>query len=186
VKLKTAMTVLSTVFLLLSPFVLYVTLSQDRVDMAALALAGWVILRALPTLVVAERAQRAAALRLPAIALGFALLGWIFHRGWLLLILPSAIQATFGVTFLRSLSGTPLVEHFARMIKPTLSPAEIAHCRAFTRVWGLYLLVLAAVGLAFTRFGSLAAWTVYTGVVSYALIALLYAIEFLSRPRQAA
>jgi uncharacterized membrane protein len=184
VKLKTAMTVLSTVFLLLSPFVLYVTLSQDRVDLAALALVGWVILRALPTLVVAERAQLAAALRLPAIALGFALLGWIFHSGWMLLILPSATQATFGVTFLRSLSGTPLVEHFARMVKPTLSPAERAHCRAFTRVWGLYLVLLAAVGLAFARFASLAVWTVYTGVVSYALIALLYAIEFLSRPRQ--
>ena len=184
--LKAVMTVLSTVFVLLSPFVLYLTLSQDRVDLAALALAGWVILRALPTLIAAERDQRAAALRLPAIALGFALLGWILHRGWVFLILPSAIQATFGVTFLRSLSGTPLVEHFARMVKPTLSPAELAHCRAFTRVWGVYLLVLAAVGLVVTRFASLAVWTLYTGVMSYALIALLYAVEFLSRPRQPA
>jgi uncharacterized membrane protein len=186
VTLKTAMTVLSTVFLLLSPFVLYLTLSQDRVDLAALALAGWVILRALPTLIAAEPDQRAAALRLPAIALGFALLGWIFHRGWVLLLLPSATQAAFGVTFLRSLSGTPLVEHFARMIRPTLSPAEKAHCRAFTKVWGIYLLVLAAVGLAFAGLASLAVWTVYAGVVSYALIALLYGIEFLSRPRRPA
>lgn len=183
--LKTAMTVLSTVFLVLSPLVLYLTLSQDRVDLAAMALSIWVILRAIPTLVAAEPAQRAAALRLPAIALAFALLGWVFHRGWILLVLPSATQATIGVTFLRSLSGTPLVEHFARMVKPTLSPAEIAHCRAFTRVWGLYLVVLAAVGLAFAGFASLTAWTVYTGVVSYALIALLYATEYLSRPRQA-
>lgn len=181
-KLKRAMSVASTLFLLTSPFVLYLALSRERIDLAALTLVGWVILRAVPALLAAEPAQRAAALRLPAIALVFAVLGWIFDSGWMLLVLPSATQAAFGLTFLRSLAKTPLVEQLARMRKPELSPAQLAHCRVFTGVWGIYLLVLAAVGLVLARFASLRVWTLYTGIASYGFIALLYAIEYLMRP----
>ena len=113
---------------------------------------------------------------LPAIALVFALLGWIFDSGWMLLILPSATQAAFGVTFLRSLNKTPLVEHFARMVKPELAPPELAHCRSWTGIWGVYLIVLAVVGLGFARFATLGVWTLYTGIVSYALIGALFAV----------
>ena len=180
-KLGRAMSVVSTLFILASPWVLYLTLSADRVDLAALALVGWVILRTVPTLIVAPRAQVLAALRLPAIALGFALAGWVFHRAWILLVLPSATQAAFGLAFLRSLAGTPLVEHFARVSRPALMPAELAHCRAWTWIWGIFLIILAAVGLAFARFASLPVWTLYTGVVSYVLIGALYAVEYLIR-----
>src|SRR5262249_40069775 len=100
VTMRRAMTILSTLFILASPWGLYLTLSQDRVDVAALALVGWVIVRSLPTLITARREDLAAALRLPAIALVFAVLGWIFDSGWMLLILPSATQAAFGLTFL--------------------------------------------------------------------------------------
>jgi uncharacterized membrane protein len=179
--LRRSMRVLSTLFILASPWVLYLALSQDRVDIAAAALVGWVILRSLPILVTARRAQLAAALRLPAIALCFALLGWIFDRGWMLLVLPSATQAAFGATFLRSLRSTPLVEHFARMVKPDLSADELAHCRSWTLVWGVYLIALAALGLVFARFASLGLWTLYTGVVSYGLIGVLFSIEYVIR-----
>jgi len=175
------MSAASTVFMLTSPWVLYLTLAQDRIDLAALALAGWVILRTVPALATARRAQLLAAVRLPAIALAFALLGWIGHSRWMLLVLPSATQAAFGLTFLHSLASTPLVEHFARMVKPELSPAEVAHCRSWTRIWGIYLIVLAAVGLAFARFATLPVWTVYSGVVNYGLIGALYAVEYLIR-----
>lgn len=179
--LRTAMRGLSTLFILASPWVLYITLSQERIDIAAVTLVGWVILRSLPTLVMARREQLAAALRLPAIALVFALLGWIFDRGWMLLILPSATQAAFGATFLRSLRSTPLVEHFARMVKPELTPAELAHCRSWTAVWGVYLIAVAAVGLVFARFASLELWTLYTGIGCYGLIGLLFAVEYTIR-----
>jgi uncharacterized membrane protein len=179
--LRRSMRVLSTLFILASPWVLYLALSQDRVDIAAAALVGWVILRSLPILVTARRAQLAAALRLPAIALCFALLGWIFDRGWMLLVLPSATQAAFGATFLRSLRSTPLVEHFARMVKPDLSAGELAHCRSWTLVWGVYLIALAALGLVFARFASLGLWTLYTGVVSYGLIGVLFSVEYVIR-----
>ena len=175
------MGVVSTLFIVASPWVLYLTLSVGRVDVAALALAGWIVLRTIPTLIAAPRDRLAAALRLPAIALAFALLGWISGSGWLLLLLPSATQAAFGLTFLRSLAGTPLVEHFARMVKPALSPDERAHCRFWTGVWGGYLMLLAAIGPVLARFASLAIWTLYTGVLCYALIGALFAVEYVIR-----
>jgi uncharacterized membrane protein len=182
--MKTILGIISALFIVASPWVLYWTLSQQRVGVAAMALIGWVIIRTIPVLLSAKREQRAAALQLPAIALVFAFLGWISHDGTWLLVLPSATQATFGVVFLRSLSGTPLIEHFARMVKPELSSPERAHCRSWTRIWGVYLLVLAAGGLVLARWAPLTVWTVYVGVVSYVLVGALFAIEYLIRKIQ--
>jgi uncharacterized membrane protein len=173
--------VISTLFIVASPWVLYWTLSRQRVGVAAVTLIGWVIVRTIPVLISARREQRVAALQLPAIALGFAFLGWVLNNGTWLLILPSATQATFGLAFLRSLSGTPLIEHFARMMKPELSAAQQAHCRRWTLVWGIYLLVLAGIGLVLARWAPLAVWTAYVGVLSYVLIGVLFAIEYVVR-----
>src|SRR3954453_10063844 len=116
--MKTVLGVVSGLCVVASPWVLYWTLSRHEVGVAALMLVGWVIVRTLPIVLSARRDQRRAALPLPAIALGFALLGWLSNNGTWLLILPSATQATFGLAFLRSLAGTPMIEQFARMMKP--------------------------------------------------------------------
>jgi uncharacterized membrane protein len=153
--MKTVLAIVSALFLLASPWVLYWTLSQHRVGVAALALIGWVIVRTIPVLISARREQRRAALQLPAIALVFA--------------------------FLRSLSGTPLIEHFARMVKPELGAAQLAHCRSWTAIWGVYLIGLALLGLGLARWATLSVWTAYVGVVSYVLIGALFAVEYLIR-----
>jgi len=179
--MKAVLGVISALFLVASPWVLYWTLSHEQVGVAALMLVGWVVLRTIPIVLSAKREQRRAALQMPAIALVFALLGWLSDNGTWLLILPSATQATFGLAFLRSLSGTPMIEHFARMMKPALTAAEQAHCRRWTVVWGIYLLVLAAVGLVLARWATLAVWTAYVGVLSYVLIGVLFAVEYVVR-----
>jgi len=179
--MKILLNITSTVFLLASPFVLYWTLSQGRVDVAAGTLVGWVILRTIPIVFSAKREHLVAALQLPAIALAFAFLGWISDNGSWLLVLPSAAQATFGLAFLRSLWGRPLIEHFARMVHPDLSSAEVQHCRAWTRIWGMYLLLLAAIGLVLARFATLASWTLYVGMLNYVLIGALFSTEYVIR-----
>jgi len=179
--MKTILGAISALFLIASPWVLYWTLTQHGVGVAAALLIGWVIVRTIPILLAAKREQRIAALQLPAIALGFACIGWLSDNGTWLLVLPSATQGAFGLAFLRSLSSTPLIEHFARMVKPELRPAELAHCRLWTRIWGFYLLALAALGLALARWATLTVWTVYVGIVSYVLVAVLFAIEYVIR-----
>lgn len=179
--MKTILGIISALFILASPWVLYWTLSQQRVEVAAITLIGWVIVRTIPVLISARREQRVAALQLPAIALGFAIVGWISNNGTWLLVLPSATQGTFGLAFLRSLSGVPLIEHFARMVKPELSASELAHCRSWTLIWGIYLIALAALGLGLARWATLAVWAVYVGVVSYVLVGVLFVVEYLIR-----
>lgn len=182
--MKRVLGALSVLLFLASPWVLYLTLSQHRLDLAALVLVGWGALRAAPILLAAEREHRLAALQLPAIALTFALLGWLLQDGLPLLILPSATQAAIALVFLRSLRTTPLIERFARMVKKELSPPELAHCRRWTGVWAGYLLVLAAGGLALARWASLATWTLYVGLLNYLLIGALFAVEYLVRKIQ--
>jgi uncharacterized membrane protein len=179
--MKTVMGIVSALFVVASPWVLYWTLSQQRVGVAAGVLIGWVVLRTIPVLISARREQRIAALQLPAIALVFVALGWVSNNGTWLLVLPSATQATFGLAFLRSLNGTPLIEHFARMMKSELSPAQLAHCRSWTLIWGVYLIALALLGLALARWSTLRVWTVYVGILSYVLIGALFAVEYLIR-----
>ena len=179
--MKAVSGVISALFIVASPFVLYWTLSRHQVGVAALVLVGWVIVRTIPIVLTAKPEQRRAALQLPAIALFFAFLGWLSNNGTWLLVLPAATQATFGLAFLRSLSGTPLIEHFARMVKPELSDPELAHCRSWTRIWGVYLIVLAALGLALAWWATLAVWTVYVGIVSYVLVGVLFVVEYMVR-----
>ncbi|MBA3455360.1 MAG: hypothetical protein H0T42_19870 [Deltaproteobacteria bacterium] len=179
--MKVVLGIISALFLLASPFVLYWTLTNHDVAVAAITLIAWVIVRTIPILLSAKKEQRNAALQLPAIALVFAILGWAFDNGTWLLVMPSATQATFGLTFLRSLSGTPLIEHFAKMVKPDLSVGELGHCRRWTKAWGIYLLVLAGIGLVLARYATLEVWTIYVGIGSYVLIGVLFIIEYVVR-----
>jgi uncharacterized membrane protein len=179
--MKTVLGIVSTLFLVASPFVLYWTLTHHDVAVAAFTLIAWVVVRTIPILMSARSEQRRAALQLPAIALVFAVLGWLLDNGTLLLVMPAATQATFGLTFLRSLRGTPLIEHFARMVKADLGVDEQAHCRRWTKVWGLYLLALALLGLGLARFATLEVWTIYVGFLNYVLVGVLFAVEYLVR-----
>ena len=43
------------------------------------------------------------------------------------------------------------------------------------------IMVIAALGLVFARFASLGLWTLYTGVVSYGLIGVLFSVEYVTR-----
>jgi uncharacterized membrane protein len=183
--MKTLLGIVSTLFIVASPFVLYWTLTHHNVAVAAFTLIGWVIVRTIPILMSARSEQRRAALQLPAIALVFAATGWILDNGTWLLVMPSATQATFAMTFLRSVdrarTRTPLIEHFARMVKADLSVEEQAHCRRWTQIWGIYLLGLAALGLVLARFATLEVWTLYVGFLNYGLVGALFAVEYLVR-----
>ena len=139
------------------------------------------VVRTIPIVISAKREQRVAVLQLPAIALVFAGLGWAFNNATWLLVLPSATQATFGLAFLRSLRGTPMIEHFARMMKPDLPVSHQAHCRTWTLIWGCYLLALASLGLVLAKWATLTVWTVYVGMVSYVLVGVLFAVEYVAR-----
>ena len=173
--------VLSWVLALASPVILYLAVTAGRIERGALLLLAYALLRAIPAVVAAPRAQIWAALRLPLVAVVSALVGLWAHEPRALLVLPSASQLAFSAMFLGSLRGTPLVEHFARMKSPELVPAQVAYCRTVTKVWGIALGAAAVAGLALAVWAPVRIWASFTAVGSYVLVAVVYGTEYTVR-----
>jgi len=105
---------------------------------------------------------------------------------------PVAMSAAIATVFGASLAHPPsLVERFARLRDPELPAGARAYCRAVTMVWTAWLSLNALVALVLAVFGSDAAWALWTGVIAYLIMGVLFAGEFALRrvligPRTAA
>ncbi|MBW2288210.1 MAG: hypothetical protein JRG80_14905 [Deltaproteobacteria bacterium] len=111
--------------------------------------------------------------------LGFTL---VLNEGRILLFVPAGVNVALLVAFGRTLRhGPPMIETFARLQHPDLTPEKIRHCRTFTGVWCVFFSANAAVCVALALYGDLALWTLYTGLLSYGFIGLLLAAEFVVR-----
>jgi uncharacterized membrane protein len=103
-------------------------------------------------------------------------------------VMSAAVAAVFGMSLARPPS---LIERYARLRHPDLPPEGRDYCRAVTMVWTAWLSVNALVALVLAIFGSDAAWALWTGVIAYLIMGLLFAGEFVLRrvvigPRTAA
>lgn len=99
-----------------------------------------------------------------------------------LLLAPTLVNvgllAVFGLSLWRE---PPMVERFARLQVDHLSPGEIAYCRTVTGVWCAFFLANGGIALLLALGGNLTLWTLYTGLVSYVLIGVLFALEITYR-----
>jgi uncharacterized membrane protein len=121
------------------------------------------------------------ALAIPPL-LGLAVL--VTNSETLLRLYPSAISASmlivFGVTLLRPPS---MVERFARLSEPQLSPASVRYTRHVTQVWCGFFAANGAVAAYTAAFASREGWALYNGLVAYLLMGTLFAGERLVRRR---
>lgn len=96
-------------------------------------------------------------------------------------VLMSLLVATaFGTSLLHP---PTLVERFARLREPDPPPKAIAYMRKVTVVWFVFLLINAALSAFTAAVGDMALWTLYNGLLSYLLMGLLFAGEWLVRRR---
>lgn len=100
-----------------------------------------------------------------------------------MLFAPALVNVSLLVTFAVTLrkTATPLIERFARMQHEDLSEGELRWCRNLTLVWcgffvanGLAIVVLALVT-------PISWWALYTGALSYGLVGVLGAGEYILR-----
>ncbi len=89
-----------------------------------------------------------------------------------------ALLCSFGLTLFR---GPSAVETFARMRVPDLTVDEMAHCRRMTWLWVGFFLVNGLIAFWTVRWGTLEAWGFYNGLVSYLIMGVLFAGEFIYR-----
>ena len=121
---------------------------------------------------------------LTTVALLFCLLLGLAGEPALLRWYPVLISLALLGLFAGSLcSGMPIIERLARLSEPELPPAAVRYTRQVTWVWVGYFIVNAAIASGLALWAPLSWWTLYTGLIAYLLMGLLFAGEWLARQR---
>jgi uncharacterized membrane protein len=128
--------------------------------------------------------QRPGTLLMALVAIGFCLLLGALDSPrllrWYPVLISSFMLGLFGLSLFR---GMPLVERLARITDPDLPERAIPYTRHVTQVWCGFFLLNGLIAAALTLWAPLAWWTLYTGMIAYGLMGLLFAGEWLVRQR---
>ncbi|MDG9926705.1 MULTISPECIES: hypothetical protein [Pseudomonas] len=161
---------------LLYPFAVYYGMEHLSPRLFAALLGGLWLARAL------SQQSRPGSRWMAGAALAFcALLGVAGEPAllrWYPVLLNLMLLALFGLSLIY---GPPLVERLARLREPELPAHAVRYTRRVTGIWAGFFLVNALVVVALTLWAPLAWWTLYTGLIAYALMGLLFAGEWLVR-----
>ena len=118
------------------------------------------------------------------IALLFCLLLGMAGEPALLRWYPVLISLALLGLFAGSLmSGMPIIERLARLSEPELPAAAVRYTRRVTWVWVGYFIINASIAGGLALWAPLSWWTLYTGLIAYLLMGLLFAGEWLVRQR---
>lgn len=71
-----------------------------------------------------------------------------------------------------------LIERIARRREPDLDARGVAYTRQVTKIWCMFCLLNGMVSLLTAVSGNIQVWTIYNGVVSYALMGVLFVSEY--------
>jgi len=129
-----------------------------------------------------SREHLLAVVRVPLAVLAVLILAALINDRRLILALPVVVNAVLLVHFAGSLRGPmPVVERLARLEQPELSPPEVRYCRSVTWLWVVFFVVNGLVAGVLAVTGPLSLWAVYTGLISYLLIGVVFTGEFVVR-----
>ncbi|MHA6492236.1 COG4648 family protein [Pseudomonas borbori] len=163
---------------LLYPFAVYFGIEYLSPRLFALLLGTLWLARAL------SQPRQPGSLWMAGAALAFCLLLGLTDAPQLLRWYPVLLNGLLLALFALSLKfGPPVVERLARLSEPQLPDVAVRYTRAVTKVWAGFFLINGLVAMALTLWAPLSWWTLYTGLISYALIGLLFAGEWLLRQR---
>jgi len=163
---------------LLYPFAVYYGMGHLSPRLFALLLGGLWLARALC------QWRQPGSRWMATAALSFCLLLGLSGEAALLRWYPVLLSALLLCVFGLSLKfGPPLVERMARLREPELPEVAVRYTRTVTQVWTGFFLFNGLVAAALTLWAPLTGWTLYTGLIAYGLIGLLFAGEWLVRQR---
>jgi uncharacterized membrane protein len=102
----------------------------------------------------------------------------------LLRLYPASISAAMLILFGATLLRPPtMVERFARLSEPELSPGAVRYTRQVTQVWCLFFVFNGAIAIYTALAASREAWALYNGFIAYLLMGTLFAGERVVRRR---
>ena len=102
---------------------------------------------------------------------------------WLLFLPPIVINLALAWLFGRTLvqGRVPLIARFALIEQGTLSPELQAYTRMLTWLWTLLFIAAAAISAGLALSGDRDAWSMFTNLINYLLVAGLFLGEFVYR-----
>jgi uncharacterized membrane protein len=146
-----------------------------------------VLLLPIAAIVLAIRMRRSNVGRGPLVGLVAALVGLlvlslVWNDARFLFALPVLINVALLISFAVTLrTDMPMIERFARMQTATLSEAQRRYCRTVTWVWCGFFVANGTTIALLAVFASPEIWTLYTGLLAYVAIGLLFSIEYVVR-----
>ena len=154
-------------------------LEPREVALAVLALAGLRILTVRRGAAVAfAKEVWIPTMSVAVVAVGTAI--WNDPMG--LLLAPTLVNVALLASFGGSLWGDrPIVERFARLHVDSLSEAEVRYCRTVTKVWCVFFMANGSTALYLALARNVETWALFTGFISYVLIGMLFASEYIYR-----
>ncbi|MGE8688711.1 MAG: hypothetical protein ACN6PJ_16330 [Achromobacter sp.] len=123
---------------------------------------------------------------LPAVAIVFCLIlaAWDSEAGlrWYPVLVNAMMLAVFGASLK---AGRPVIERLARLRHPDLPPEGVRYTRNVTRVWCAFFALNGATAAVLAAWAPWSWWVAYNGAISYGLMGLLFAGEWILRPAAA-
>lgn len=142
------------------------------------------LLGALWTARVLTSERRPGSVGMALVAIGFCLLLGVLDSPrllrWYPVLISGFMLSLFGLSLVR---GMPLVERLARLTDPDLPERAIRYTRQVTQAWCCFFLFNGLIAAALTLWAPLTWWTLYTGLIAYGLMGILFAGEWLLRQR---
>lgn len=164
------------------PLVVYLGMTRWSPRTLALVLAAALLPGLALRLREARREDLWPVLRVPLSLVGLFAAAALSGEGRLFLALPVLVNLGLLANFAASLRGpVSLVERFARLQEPELPPGGPAYCRKVTVAWCGFFVANAAVCAALAVWAPVRWWMLYTGLIGYLLIGLMFTVEYIVR-----
>jgi uncharacterized membrane protein len=134
-------------------------------------------------LVVRRRKQLMATIGLPIAVAVLMLLAIVSNDARYVLAYPALVNLVLLLQFALTLrrGGASQVERFARLQVDYLSPEEMRYCRTVTAAWCAFFVLNGSACALFAALAPRSWWALYTGLVSYVILGVLFSVEFTLR-----
>ena len=109
-------------------------------------------------------------------------LSWLLQKTQLLLFYPVMMNGLFLLFFACSLFYPPtIIERLARLQEPDLPEEGVIYTKKVTQIWCGFFLFNGSIATWTCLQNNLEIWTLYNGAISYVLMSVLFAGEWLVR-----
>jgi len=165
--------ILSTLFLVAYPVVVYIGFKTMNATLVAALLGGFFLLRLGAGKSRPDSFESYGRL-LALIGLVLVAIAWLSESPVSMQYYPVAVNILLGVVFGQSLVyPPPLAERLARLKRPDLPEYAVIYTRRVTMMWCAFFFLNAGIAWLTVLHGSMEIWSLYNGLIGYIMVGAL-------------